>query len=564
MPEVDIQTGRSSPSTASPVHRPWQFVAGAGLIGLVAFLLRIYRIGASEVWSDEGYSYLLAVSSDWFGLPTLAHNTPPFHHWLLRAWIKLAGDDETGLRLLSAVIGTLFVLALIWAGRELFTPLVGLWSGAFAAVAPLHISHSQETRTYVLLTLMLALTYGLLARAIRRDSVTSWALVASAVALSLYSHHLAVLGLLPTLLLPWALSRENAPIKLWRHYLLAMGLGLTLFAPWALASYLLAQHPLEDPATPWLELTWEALPPSLAIFKSLEMLGLGGHHDISLSVFRQFHQLEFPNWLRFLGLGVLLALAIWGMGPWEDRKVLPSGLGKRKLWLATTLLFPLVAMWIYSFLRQPIYVVGRYDVIAFPAYALLVGLAFAKLKAGCRHGIASVTMAAILLAIPVSAKLILYYANPAPAQFKQRADLVVALAGNDDVVIFNDPTSHAVLYYLNRDGYVWESGVCRHRTLTKREFFCHFFPTEAEVTLRGYASVHLSFEDIRRDAIMFASHLQSDRQTLWLVSQLNGLREIDTVLFAQLEQLGLKPIPRPPHSGVYGFRRPFGTSSEPG
>ena len=159
-----------------------RFLFTAVVITVGAFLLRIYRIGAQELWADEAYSYLLAVAPEWLGLPTLAHNTPPLHHWLLRGWIRFAGEDEAALRLLSAVVGTLFVLAVVWSGRELFTPQAGIWGGAFAAVAPFHIYTSQEARTYALLTLMLTVTYGLLARAIRRDTVLWWSFAALAAA----------------------------------------------------------------------------------------------------------------------------------------------------------------------------------------------------------------------------------------------------------------------------------------------------------------------------------------------------------------------------------------------
>src|SRR5439155_24452044 len=135
--------------------------------------------------------------------------------------MALAGDSEAGLRLLSAVLGTLFVAVTIWAGREIFEPRVGLWSGLWAAVSPMHVYYSQEARPYALLTALLVATYVLLWRALRAGTRARWTLVSAAVAAVLYSHYLAILGLLPTAVM---LSIRPTPERV-RRYGTAMGLG---------------------------------------------------------------------------------------------------------------------------------------------------------------------------------------------------------------------------------------------------------------------------------------------------------------------------------------------------
>src|SRR6185295_18382407 len=152
----------------------WKWWATASLLVLLAFLLRIYRIDTQELWLDEAYSYLLATAPDWFGPATLSNNTPPLYHFLLRGWIKFMGQGEDSLRLLSALFGVLFVAVVTWTGREMFTPSAGLWSGGFAAIAPIHVFYSQEARVYSLLILILAVTYVLIWRALQKNTRASW------------------------------------------------------------------------------------------------------------------------------------------------------------------------------------------------------------------------------------------------------------------------------------------------------------------------------------------------------------------------------------------------------
>ena len=132
-------------------------LCAAGLVA-VAFLLRLHRIGAAELCLDEAFSFQDVTASGWVDALRFK-DVPPLYPLLLRGWMALAGDSEAGLRLLSAVLGTLFVGVTIWAGREIFEPRVGLWSGLWAAVSPMHVYYSQEARPYALLTALLVATY---------------------------------------------------------------------------------------------------------------------------------------------------------------------------------------------------------------------------------------------------------------------------------------------------------------------------------------------------------------------------------------------------------------------
>src|SRR2546425_5550138 len=194
-------------------------LCAAGIV-VVALLLRLHRIGAEELWLDEAFSFRDVTVAGWLDALRFK-DVPPLYPLLLRAWMGLAGGGESALRLLSALLGTLFVGASIWAAREIFEARVALWSGVWAAVSPIHIYYSQEARPYALLTALLVITYVLLWRALRVGTYARWALVSVAVAAVLYSHYLAILALLPTaFMLSVSPTRERV-----RRYVAAVVLG---------------------------------------------------------------------------------------------------------------------------------------------------------------------------------------------------------------------------------------------------------------------------------------------------------------------------------------------------
>src|SRR6185295_6981096 len=270
-----------------------------GALILSAFFLRLYRIGNAELWIDEAFSvYAATVKTDLAQL-LLKESSPPLYYLLLRLWVMIAGTSEAELRLLSAVLGTLFVATVIWAGTKFFDRRVGLWAGAFVAVAPIHIYYSQEARSYVLLGLLILLTHVLLWRALARDTWPSWLLVSLVAALAVYTHYLAVLALPPTAMLVWARSDSPDKFRAWRRYGVAMGACALFLLPWIVWGFVLSPHAFVG--LDWLAGIWNATPPALAIPKSFEVLGLGGQAGWFPPLPKGFAYVSFPPSLRLLG-----------------------------------------------------------------------------------------------------------------------------------------------------------------------------------------------------------------------------------------------------------------------
>ena len=559
---------RRKTSIGSRSYQDWRFLTVAGGIVALAFLLRIYRIGDHEFWYDEALSFSM-LSMRWTAIPLIDFN-PPLHQFLLRAWATLAGQSEAALRALSAAVGTLFVAAIICTGREIFDARVGLWSGAFAAVAPMHIYYSQEARTYVLLTLTLLLTYVTLWQAMRRNTWGSWALVSACAALALYSHYFAILALLPTpfLLVLWAEEQEAR--QRWIRYAGAMFLSGLLLLPWLVVSFAPTLHGAFT-STPGGGVSWMAeavqeVPKLLLIPKSLEILGFGSHAKLVPFDLKQFTYLQFPRFPRILGLALLLPLGIWVLVPWGESRLGVPWLAKRKAWLAICLFFPLVTLWLVSFVK-PIYLAGRYDIIAFPAYALLMGLAFAKLQRVRRIGPILAAVFALGLLIPIGTKLVLYYRIAPERNLARRiASALHRLVANGDTVVFTELSGLPILYQLNRLGYRWEDRSCLNDTAGRR-FSCRLYPLESEQPHLAPAAYHpnptLQSEHAAREDVANYLAASSGRESglwvvfgrYWLSEGRHFMTEEDATLVRELLRVGFKPARNIGSFGVFQFRR---------
>jgi mannosyltransferase len=188
----------SQASEASPVRHKTSFEALAlGFIILLCVALRVHRIGAASLWSDEIFSRYYA---NLFGLHYLFTDglsnepTPPTYYLLLRGWMALWGDSEVALRSLSLVACTGCIPVIYLLGRELVGKSQGLLGALLFALCPMSLYFAQEARVYALF--MLAASIVLWAAAVfQRDPRSGKAAVSYVLfgTLCLYLHATGVL-----------------------------------------------------------------------------------------------------------------------------------------------------------------------------------------------------------------------------------------------------------------------------------------------------------------------------------------------------------------------------------
>ena len=455
--------------------------------GLIIFLLliilaaaaglRFYNLGAQSLWADEGNSAALAGRS-FAGIAADASNDihPPLYYWLLHLWTRLFGTTEAALRSLSALIGTLLVLAVATLGTKIFNSATGLVAAAFAALAPFQVYYSQEARMYILAALEATLAVlsfcwyvsredarlpsgaspgGLLPRAGLPPLSFSGVLLALVCAAGLYTHYAFALmiGLLTLLYGLWLIKTWRRGAVGWRalRWILLLVLMIFCYAPWLG----IAVHQLG---------AWPRIAVKTDLLTQVRVL----LNTLSLGPVAQNGATAWWGWL-------LPALALIGALPWP---VMIKGKGRRD-WLR--LLMPVA--WV---LAAPAMILGlglyreaylKFLLIASPALALLLARALigpiqwlwnlhqaraaapADMPAGRRWWQSA---AAILWTLSVvgafgilaGQTLIRYYTDPKVARDDYRgiAQFIRATAHANDAILLTAPGQQEVFDYYFHSG----------------------------------------------------------------------------------------------------------------
>lgn len=142
------------------------------VILLIGYILRIYRLGAQNIWWDEGLA-IWAVRKSFGGttLWTAGDVHPPLYFWLLWPWVRLAGESELAARYITLIYGMLTVALAYPISRQLGNRQIGLVGILLVAVSRFEIWWSQEMRMYMLAGLMgLMATYWLVSLVGRRGA----------------------------------------------------------------------------------------------------------------------------------------------------------------------------------------------------------------------------------------------------------------------------------------------------------------------------------------------------------------------------------------------------------
>jgi mannosyltransferase len=474
-------------------------IIGVITVVLVSFMLRVYSIGSFEIWLDEAFTHFLSVKSNWTP-ELLAENNPPLYFVLMRIWIALFGSSPEILRGLSAIFGTMLVISVMWAGYEFWGRKVAIISGIIATISPINIYYSQEARVYALLSALIVLAYVLCWRAVNINTWKTWTSFTIVAALALYSHYLAILGLIPTLLILVLFGDKSAKNK----YFFSAFVASIVFIPWILWSFVFTQHQLTG--TEWVGEVWLRTPPSLSIGRSMEVLALGSHKGLLPYSLKNFDGITYPVAVRLLGLLAIIvsvATSVWSAR--TDRKILLVFL---------MFLTPLLLLWAISFVK-PIYVPGRYDIIASGAFSLLLGYGFSRL--GAKKYIQYIVFSAFFLAVGV--KLIGFYsAIPTAQVFAGTARAIEKQIKPGDVVVFTRLRGLPTIYYLNQLGYEWENGTCRHES-SKIQFGCRMFPSDTEKMPATYDPQRvLAYpEKIKSEVDGYINRLSNKDSSIWIV-----------------------------------------------
>lgn len=210
----------------------------ATIIGLGAYL-RLADLGGPSLWLDEILHLQVARSlseQPWYhfltGVREVSGRTEngPLYYALQILGLRLA-PDETGVRLLPAILGVLALPLMAVTANLVGGRLVALAATFLLAVSPLHVYYSREGRPY---SLLMTLAIVLLLALLRRGSRSGIWLAYGGCLLAAYTglHAVPILlsfGVLSAMGLAWSLrERSGLPRSPYVHGLLAAVLALGL------------------------------------------------------------------------------------------------------------------------------------------------------------------------------------------------------------------------------------------------------------------------------------------------------------------------------------------------
>jgi mannosyltransferase len=419
------------------------------LVLLVAFALRLYRLGYQSLWYDEAVSLHLA-TKDLLGLTqhTAGDIHPPLYYCLLHFWIAAAGRSEFSAAFLSVVFGVLLIAGCYRLGADLYDRRVGLLAAFLVAVSPFNLWYSQEIRMYTLgallglvslycLTKLVGLTKGdgqgppFSAGAPPGRSGATWRLfigyVLSAVA-GLYTlYYFAFLLIFENLFVFgwWVVARRarrQPPELLWR-WLLAQVLVVALYLPWLPVAL---HQALDPPVPPWRGFT-----------------GLGSVIQESWTALSLGQSADPGSLVVWPVLSFMFAVYLLGMRDAASR----DGGSVKSVLLCGYTFAPLLLIYLLS-LRTPLYHV-RYLFTYSPSFYLLLAVGLASLGHSWRLAL---PIGLTVIALACGYSMFRYFSDPQYATDDHRGAVhyIESRIAPGDAVLINAGYAYpAFLYYYD-------------------------------------------------------------------------------------------------------------------
>jgi len=254
---------------------------------------------------------------------------------------------------------------------------------------------------------------------------------------------------------------------------------------------------------------------------------------------------------------VLCLLGILAAIPYCESHLGIPWLRKRKIWLWITLFLPLLVLWLISFIK-PLYVVGRYDMVAFPVFPLIVGLAVTKLQSSKSFGLLLAVGLFTLYVIPLVTKQVQYYHATATTSAKDSAFALHTYVQNGDVVVFTGLRGLSIIYYLYQLGYQWNDKQCLNQNVG-RHFACRMYPQTTEKSPAVFDPSHVENfpHNVQKEIHDFMNNLQGQDNNLWVVFDL-PLHKADVLFIKEVEALGFQAFILRDNKavGIFQYRKP--------
>jgi hypothetical protein len=322
-----------------------------------AALVRVVVIHARPVWKDERHTIGLAQASSAEIVRSLSADVhPPLYFLVVRGWGRAFGVSAASLRGFSAVCGMAMLALLFVAGRRWIGTDGAAAAMLFAAFSPIHIYYSAEARSYTFVELLFfASVFSTVESA--READRRWpAIYVATMTAALYTHYWCAFVFLAANLY-WLLFVRPFDDRRWHVWVAAQIVVAIMLLPWLaiLPGQLSAGHG-----------DWIRRPPFDAPLKTLFRFTTGWDFLLRSRIVRAVEIVLSVPYLVVLASGSLRAA--------DGDEVLANSRRDLVFFFAV----PILASYLFSLLLKPMYVIGRFEVIVFPMFALLVGRGFVR------------------------------------------------------------------------------------------------------------------------------------------------------------------------------------------
>jgi hypothetical protein len=371
----DNNAGRCGPSTGR---------YGVGVLTAViilAALLRFASIGGHEMLLDESLSwYCQHHLLDWpaDGPDRWRELTSIPYFFLLHVWARIFGDSAAALRSFSALASLITVVLLARTASRSVDRMAAIICALLAAVSPLALWYAQLTRVYAFWAMVMALAGLLLFEAARGQERSTWVWYGLTLLVALCTHYFTLFWVPATL---GCLAATPNRVRTFRRWLTTHALIGLAFAP---VFFTLVLPVTFRGSGAWLADYWSRVNVAALIPTSLAAFIPAGEppvfcHTLTWSL----DALRAAGWdiaaaiAKWCGPIVLL-LAVAGLALRRRRSDSADENGRALTALAFWVILavaPLVLAWLYCFAARPNYLVGRYDLVCWPAWIVASALA---------------------------------------------------------------------------------------------------------------------------------------------------------------------------------------------
>jgi mannosyltransferase len=341
--QTEVPGVRAREAAARPAaHARWSDIAVVGVPALLAAVLCLIELTARSLWLDEAATVAIAGQHGSAFWHAAAHDGGNMlgYYALLHVLIGWFGDGTFVIRFPSVLAAGGAAGAVAWFGLRVFDRRVALAAGLLTAVSLPLVFWGQDARGYAAMVALVAGSFVAFAALVDEPHRRGpWIAYVVLTGLSVYASYVAIFAV-GAQLVALAVCRPDA----WRRALTAIAACAVCWIPLAV----LALSRGSD------QLFWIGRPNFKLERQVVQALSSAGFEP-------NFHPTVVATPLAFLTVALLLFAAVRVVRRPQWGPVLALS------WLVV----PVVLMWVWSFIGQPIFT-PRNLLVSLPAVALLL------------------------------------------------------------------------------------------------------------------------------------------------------------------------------------------------